>query len=285
MAEEYSFLISNPPHDDPDVGKAAPLLGLVPAELRMRANYAAPEIWLGDPDHGKLEATARALQESGLNAVVVRADAFAAVPSRASVKSFSFGDSELVSQADTDEVKLPFDQPMTAVFCQPGEGQMETGRRTGDAMTEGLRRRSSSVFVTRDSLVGFGSLRASSSGLGGEGGEGEGAHPAFLDIYVAQADQLRRISIVEGTVDFSGLGDLMVARSTDNMVMFAAEFEDKFPAAVVDRSLVDLNPRPHPTVGGVALWTLLEMVCPDLERVDHYDLASRLVYLARASSP
>jgi hypothetical protein len=278
MAEEYSFLISN------DVAKAAPHLGLVSAELRMRANYAAPEIWLGDPNHGKVEDIAIALQEAGLNSVVVRADAFAAVPRRAPIKSFSFGQSELVGRADGDEVELPFDQSMTAVFCQPGEGQMETGRRTSDAMTEGLRRRSSSVFVTRDSLMGFGGLRASSSGMGGEGGEGEAAHPAFLDIYVSQDDRLRRASIVEGTVDFSGLGDLMVARSTDNMVMFVAEFEDKFPEAVVDRSLVDLNPRPSPAVGGVPLWTLLEMVCPDLERVDHYDLASRLVYLARASS-
>jgi hypothetical protein len=251
----------------------------------MRANYGASEIWLGDPDHGKLEDIARALRESGLNAVVVRADAFAAVPTRLPIKSFSFGESGLVGRTNGHEIKFAYSHPMTAVFCQPGEGQMEAGRRTSDAMTEGLRRRSSSVFVTRDSLMGFGGLRASSSGLGGEGGEGEAAHPAFLDIYVSQDDRLRRVSIVEGTVDFSGLGDLMVARSTDNMVMFVAEFEDKFSEAVVDRRLVALNPRPSPAVGGVPLWTLLEMVCPDLERVDHYDLASRLVYLASASSP
>jgi hypothetical protein len=282
MAEEYSFLISNPPHDNPDVAKAAPHLGLVPAEFRMRANYGAAEIWLGDPDHGKLEDTAKALRESGVGAVVVAADAFAAVPSRVPIKSFSFGESELVCRRDGDELALPFDQPMTAVFCQPGGGEIESGRRTGDAMTEGLRRRSSSVFVTRDSLMGFGSLRASSSGMGGS--EGEGAHPDFLDIYLPRGEEVLRASIVEGTVDFSGLGDLMVARSTDNMVMLVAEFEDKFTRAVMDRSLANIHPRPSPTVGGVALWTLLEMVCPDLERVDHYDLASRLVYLTKTSS-
>jgi hypothetical protein len=80
----------------------------------------------------------------------------------------------------------------------------------------------------------------------------------------------------------------------DNMVMFLAEFEDKFSEARVDRRLVGMQPRSRPMLSKrtaitgqrkgfsfatAALSQLLESLSPDLKNVNQFDLASRLAYI------
>ena len=286
-----TLIVSNPPQEDPDLISAAPHFGLSAAEIRMKANYPVPEIWLADADAAKMEATATELRNAALSVVAVRGEDLAAVPAALPVKSFAFADAGLTAQLEDSEVHLAFDAPLTAVFCQPRAMVSDEMARSTDSLTEGLVQRRSGMFMARDSLVGFSGTRVSSAEP-----EADDTPSPFLDVYVARDDELQRISFAEDTVDFSGLGELALPRASDNMVMFVAEFEDRFPAVGVDRRLVGMQPRMrqmvhrHAELHGErkgfsfatqALSQLLDSISGDLKDLNQFELASRLAYLTK----
>ncbi len=288
-----TLIISNPPHEDLDPALAAPCFGLSPAEVRMKANYPIPEVWLTDSEGATVDPAADILRTAGLNIVSVRGQDLAEIPERTMVKSLAFTDTGLTLNLEDSQVDLSHDEKLIAVFCQPRPETEESSGVAGNPLTEGLRQRRSGVFMARDSLMGFGtSSRASSAG-----GEAEGAESPFLDIYVpgeSSATRPPRLALVQDQVDFSGLGNLQLPRAADNMVMFVAELEDRFSAARVDRRLVGMQRRSRamlskrtPVSGErkgfsfatAALSQLLESLSPDLKDISQFDLASRLAYL------
>ena len=228
-----------------------------------------------------------------MNNVAVAGQDLAAIPVLAMVKSFAFTDSGLTLNLEDSEVNLSHDQKLIAVFCQPRPAAAESSGVAVNPLTEGLRQRRSGVFMARDSLIGFGAGTRSSL----SGGEAESAESPFFDIYVpgeSPSARPRRLALVQDQVDFSGLGDLKLPRAGDNMVMFVAEFEDKFSEARMDRRLVGMQPRSRAMVSKrtpisgerkgfsfatAALSQLLESLSPDLKAVNQFDLASRLAYL------
>ncbi len=291
--ESPTLIISNPPHEDLDPALAAPCFGISPAEVRMKANYPIPEVWLTDSEGAKVDATADILRTAGLNIVSVPGQDLAEIPQQTMVESFAFTDAGLTLNLEDSQVDLSHDEKLIAVFCQP---RPRTGGSSGVAanpLTEGLRQRRSGVFLARDSLMGFATgPRPSLAGV-----EAENAESPFLDIYVpgesSSACPLRLV-LVQDQLDFSGLGDLKLPRAADNMVMFVAELEDRFSAARVDRRLVGMQPRSRAMVSKrtpisgerkgfsfatAALSQLLESLSPDLKAVNQFDLASRLAYL------
>ncbi len=290
-----TLIVSNPPQNEVDLKQAAPLLGLTPAEVRMKANYPVPEIWLADTDADKMEETAQGLRDAGLRAIVLPGLDLCTVPPQVKVKSFSFTDDGLVVRPeDSDEVQLPYDTPIVAVFCQPhGQVPADVSHTGGSSMTESLGRRQSAMFLSRDSLVGFGGLGGRTSAVGT--GTEEAKSAAFLDIYVPGDSGLRRFSVIQKDAEFSGLGDMKLPRATDNMVMLVAECEDRFTEGRVDRRLVGMYPRGRPLVATVvttmqgerkgysfateALGQLLESISPDLKNLDQLEVSSRLAYL------
>jgi hypothetical protein len=290
----YTLVVSNPPHGEVDVVQAAPSLGLAPAELRMKANYPVPEIWLAGEDASEIEAAAGELEATGLTVAVVAGDRLRDAPQRTAAKGFSFGDGALVAHLDGSDLELPYDVPLIGVYCTPKQAVVEESRRGGGGgLADGLGRRSSSVFMTRDSLVGFGGLGGRASSVGG--GEGGGQpESSFLDVYVSGEGGPQRVGIVQDVVDFGGLGDLQLTNPTANLEMFVAEFEERFARASVDRRLLDMQPRQRPMVGKPkpgtperkgfsyateALAKLLESISPDLKDLSQFELCSRLVYL------
>ena len=290
----YTLIISNPPHGEVDPARAAPGLGLSPAELRMKANYPVPEIWLAATEAGKMEESATELTAAGLHVAVVPGDALGAIPPREHVKSFALADAGFVATLEDGEVTLPYDAPATAIYCTPrapsGLDAATTGSRSG--ITEGIARRSSAVFMTRDSLVGFGGLGGRSSQAGGA--EGGPAESSFLDVFFSDGGAARRITIVQNTVDFAGLGEMALPNDTTNMEMLVQEFEDRFTSGSVDRRLVNMQPRQRPMVGKPApehperkgfsfateaLNRLLESISPELKDASQFELSSRLAFL------
>jgi len=287
----YTLVVSNPPHGEVDPAQAAPALGLTPAEVRMKANYPVPEIWLAGEEDRRMQEAADTLGESGLVVTLVSGGALRDVPPRSSVTSFAFGEGGLSAQTDDGAVELPYDAAVTAVYCTP-RGQVEETRRSGGGISDALRQRTSSIFMTRDSLVGFGGLGGRSSQTGG--GEGvAAAEAAFLDVYTEGADA-RRLGFVLGVVDFSGLGELALENPVANLEMLVQEFEEKFQQGTVDRRLLDLQPRQRPMVGEAqaaaperkgysyatqALAKLLESISPDLKAMSQFELSSRLAYI------
>jgi len=119
----YSLIISNPPHqDEVDADLAAPSFGLTAADVRMKATYGAPEIWVMSTVKSKIEDAARTLREAGLNIVIASGEDLANIPAAATVKSFSFTDTYLVAKLEDLEVGLPYDAAIVAVFCKAPEG-------------------------------------------------------------------------------------------------------------------------------------------------------------------
>ncbi len=286
--EAYTLVVSNPPHNEVNARQAAPCFGLPPAEARMKANYPAPEIWLADTDKSKMEEEAQALREAGLNVVVVAGEELANFPPQVKVKSFSFADSHLLVSVEDSDVELAYDAAITAVFCKPREQTVEERHSIASSGSVGFGRR---VFMTR--------TRASMTGLEGRSsmagsGAGDQTESAFLDIYASGDGGLKRISVIQDVVDFSGLGELKLARATDNLVMFVAEFVDRFTQATVDRRMEKARVRKAQLVRKAtpqyghrrgfsyateSLSKLLESVSPELKRLSQFELGSRLAYL------
>jgi hypothetical protein len=291
--ENPTLIISNPPHEDLDPVLAASCFGLSPAEVRMKANYPVPEIWLADSDHGKVDPTVEILRTAGLKVVTVPGSAFPDVPPQTIVKTFGFSTTGMTLELEDSQVELSHDGPFVAVFCQPKAGDVRSSGVGANPLTEGLRQRRSGVFMARDSLMGFGTSSRGSSA----GDEEETPESPFLDIYIPGASTdggVLRAAVVQDQVDFSGLGELQLQRATDNMVMFVAEVEDRFSAVHLDRRLVDMQPRSRAMVSRrmaasperkgfsfatAALSQLLESLGPDLKDITQFDLASRLAYL------
>ena len=291
----YTLIVSDPPHNEVDPLHAMPYLGMSPAEVRMKANYPAPEIWLADLDQGRTEAVAESLRQAGLRVVVLSGDDLPRVPAQSVVKSFSFGEAGLIAAGEGAEVSLGYGTPVTAIFCVPRDPVGgETGRTTASPLTEGLRQRTSSVFMTRDSLVGLGGLgrRSSTAGLASPAQ----TPPGFFDLYATRDGKLVRLSVLDDRTGFGGLKELELPRAADNLAMFVAEFEGRFPKARLDRRLVNLQARPRPMVTRTrppdlegeafsfvaeGLAKVLESISPELKDVSQFDLSSRLAYLTK----
>ncbi len=273
----YSIILSNPPHNDVSVVEAAPWFGLSAAEVNVKANYPAPEIWLVEGDASKLEETAKALGKAGLNVSIIEGDDINTLPTQEKVKSFAYGDGgfKLVLE-DGSEVEIAYEVPMVVAYCQPSKASDGGTPMAENALTAGLRRRSSGMFLARDTLTGFNSYRRTRSSVIDGGGD---APESFIDVFVTPNGRLRRFSFHEKTVDFSGLGDLELPRANDNMAMMVSEFEDRFANVKIDRRLLDITLRKRPMANGVLLPKFLESISPDLKDLDTYDLMSRLVYL------
>jgi hypothetical protein len=262
----------------------------------MKANYPVPEIWLAADEVGRMQETAEELSAAGLSVAVVPGEQLGTLPPREEVQAFELADAGLVATLEGSQVTLPYDARLTAVYCTPRQAAGLDGASTGgrSGLTEGMARRSSSVFMTRDSLVGFGGLGGRSSAAGG--GEVVPGESSFLDVYFTEGDAARRLTVLQDKVDFSGLGEMALPNAATNMEMLVQEIEDRFKSGAVDRRLVNMQPRQRPMVGTPtpdhperkgfsfateALNRLLESISPDLKGVSQFELSSRLAFLTR----
>ena len=252
--DTYTLVVSNPPHEkDVDASQAAPCFGLTAADVRMKTNYVAPEIWLAGTDRSKLEDAAQTLRETGLNVMVIEGRDLANIPGPARVKSFSFTDTYLVATLEDIEVGLPYVAHIVAVFCKAPEGSpAEVTQPTGSAVLDiyGSRKGELLRMSFVQEVVNF-------SGLGN------------LKLPTADGNMLKFVGECE-------------QRFTK--VQFDRRLED----VRVRRSLIiDTAARPpHEERKGfsyatTALATLLESISPDLKDISQFELGSRLAYLTK----
>ena len=281
--EKFTLLVSDPPHNEPDLAAAAPHFGLTAAEVRMKANYPIPEIWLADTDAAKIDASIDSLRETGLSVTSIDGDALSAIPDQTIVKTFAFSDNALTMTLDDTEIALPFGEATVSVFCQPREAIGEESSRSAGSPLSGL-----SARVSMAGLPGR-SSRPSMAGL-----QDNTAQSPALDIFASHDGTVVRYAVVQDKVDFAGLGELLLPRAVDNMVMFVAEFEDRFKGGALDRRLMDMQPRSRAMVtqrtahtgvrkgysfATAALSQLLDSIDPAMKDMTQFELASRLAYL------
>jgi hypothetical protein len=117
-------VLSHPPHGEVDLQRAAAVLRLVPAEVRHKATYQVPEIWLAEASDEAAEAGAAKLRQAGLRVVTVPGAAVAASPPQELVASFAFENDGLRLVAETPTL-LAYDELVIAVTFapRPAEGK------------------------------------------------------------------------------------------------------------------------------------------------------------------
>jgi hypothetical protein len=246
-----------------DAKRAAPLLGLLPVELVLKAHYPIPEIWLRRDDLAAAEQAAAALRDAGMVVRVATAADFAAIPPQAIAETFSFGADGLTVALDEADVVLRYDLPLTIVACSPREVADEGGRAAGE--------RTSAAVRTPE-------------------GEGSGAWGVFADLYVAPGGRLLRIGVTVAQSDFGSLQGAGLSGPAGKLSRFLTECEARFQRLTIDRRLLHLQTRrrqaPPPGVqrkgfafATPALTALLEEIDPATADMSQCELSSRLVYL------
>jgi hypothetical protein len=116
------LVLSHPPHGEVDFKRAGSVLGLVAVDVRLKATYGVPEIWLADEDAQVAEAAAATLRQAGLSVVLVPGAALGAIAPPNPVSTFSFEAGGLLLHAE-EEVLLEYDTPGLAVVFTPRPGQ------------------------------------------------------------------------------------------------------------------------------------------------------------------
>jgi hypothetical protein len=267
------LVVSNPPQGVLDARRAAPPLGLTPAEATLKVHYPVPEIWLAFDGRAEAQVTAQELMAAGLHVTLVPAEELANVPPRTEVRSFTIQEAGLALTLTDETIALARDAPVIAVFCAPREagGGASEGRPPGSRTSEPMR------------AVGEHAVVQDTRG--------------FLDLYLTHKGALRRVSVVQGVTDFSGFGESALPSPAGNLIKFVAEIEAHFKAAQVDRRLALLQARRRTSTTGVQarvgpsrkgltygtteLKELLGAIAPELKDVSEYELSSRLAYMTR----
>ncbi|MCH7891163.1 MAG: hypothetical protein IH921_06640 [Gemmatimonadetes bacterium] len=248
--DTYTLVVSNPPHEkEVDAPRAAPCFGLTAADVGMKANYVAPEIWLAGTDRSKLEDAAQTLREAGLNIVIASGEDLAKIPAAATVKSFSFTDTYLVARLEDFEVGLPYDARILAVFCKaPEASPTELTRSIGSTLLD--------MYASRKGeplRISFVQEVLDFSGLGDR------------QLPTAEANIL-----------------LFVAECEQRFTK--AQFDRRMVDVRLRRSLIiDTAAPPDKQRKGFsyatkALAKLLESISPDLKDISQFELGSRLAY-------
>jgi hypothetical protein len=279
---DYSLVVSNPPHAEVDAVKAAEVLQLAPAEARIKANYPAPEIWLAAPNRDQLEAAAGQLGNAGLSTAMLAATDLLDVPKQVRATAFEFTDTHLSATVDGAVLEIPYDLPGHLIYCKPPDTQ--EGGRTKSTTASWVGKPSTSAML--------GALSASPK----MEAEADGSELAFLDLFARVSGEERRITLVEGVVDFATRDPHQIRV---RLAACVRDCESRFTQMTCDRRMENLRVRRRTMVstldemadrrkllsyGSRALHMLLEGVSADLTGVTQSELCSRLSYLMSRAS-
>lgn len=242
-----TLVLSHPPHGSVDFTLAAPLLEMTPADVRLKANYSVPEIWMAESDAEAAEAGAARLRAAGLRVAVVPGVALAEIPARNPVASFAFEDGELVIQASRRD-SVAYGVAAVAVLFTPRPGESKGNPPA--------------AFLDLYAVVGGGLGRWTFlQGTTGFTGMGTRQSASFGTNVHALADDLRR-RFATCTVD-ERLVNMQVRRRVGSP-----------PPGAIRRGY---------SFATGSLNELLDGLRAGLSAMDHEELASRLAFLTRVA--
>ena len=255
----YTLVISNPPHRIVDARRVAPLLGLIPIEVTLKANYTVPEIWLADTDDEGMRAAAAELTAAGVNAVVTTSDRFLAIPAQQLVREFELGPDRFVVHLSGAWVEIPYDVAALSVVSTPRPPEEGPG----------------AVGTTNIAGVQISELSP------------------FVDLYVMSGDGGARVTVHADVADFKGLGARKAPVKALNVMQLGQQLEKHLTNARHDRRLVNMQlrrkyrtstPALKETRRGYSfasrgLTELLEAISPSQTDLSQAEFSSRLVYL------
>jgi hypothetical protein len=220
----------------------------------MKAKYVAPEIWVMSTVRSKMEDAAQTLREAGLNVVVIAGKDLADIPAPTRAKSFSFDDTYLLAVVENIDVGLPYDAPITAVFCKAPDGSpAELTGPTGSAVLDIYGSRKGELL-----RISFVQEVLDFSGLG------------YVRPPTAEGSMLKFVAECE-------------QRFTK------VRFDRRLVEVRLRRSLIVDTAAPQPyeqqrkgfSYATKGLAALLESISPDLKDISQFELGSRLAYLTK----
>ena len=243
--KQFTLAISDPPHGRVDLRKAAPTLGLAAGDLRMKAIYQVPEIWLADTDRRQVERATQTLRKAGLNVRVVSGDRLLEVPRQGAVISFSFTEHQFVAALAHATARLAYDEQVFAVLGVEGAA----GQPKDSVFFDIYRSREGEVmrlWIVQDG-VDF-------SGLGDQK-------------VPSQAGNMRKF-VTEWESRFQ-------RATVDRRLVNLQHRRPRTPATPGPA----LEQRKGFSFASRGLSELLDTIAPDLQGTGHSDFSSRLVYL------
>ena len=285
----HHLVISNPPHPaNWNAAAAAATLELTATEIRTRANYPVPEIWVADSDRADVDRRSRGLRDSGLSVFLIESTEISRIPASAPVRAFTFTERGMVWHVDGGEFEPPLDARLVMIRCQPrqtvqfyagGPGPINAGRRAAargrfmlptmgvvGAMSRAAVSIASRAVCRGEDLDRLTATRPT--------GQGEG----FCDLYYLYDGRLRRITLAQSGLNFTGLGQWMRATARENLEALIGVVCQRWPGVIIDPRMLDLASRQIPVVG-VGVPGILEALDPGHRAIDASELSSRLSFL------
>jgi hypothetical protein len=229
-----------------DLKLAAPLRDLAPVDVRLKANYPIPEIWLAPDSDQDARASAEALRTAGFRVVTVPGTALACIPGRNPVDSFALEDDHLLIR-EREDCEVGYHVPLIGVLFtpRPGDGKLPAPAFLDlYAVCDGRLKR----WTFLQGSTGFGGINRHSASFG-------------TNVRALAEDLGGRAS--RFTLD-QRLVNMQVRRRVGAP-----------PPGVVRRGY---------SFATASLHALLESLEPGLSEIEHDDLASRLAFLTDAAS-
>jgi hypothetical protein len=263
MSDLY-LILSCPPHGEIAPQTVAEHFGQSAAEVGMLLRNPIPRVWFADGDPEILKAKAKTLREAGAKVRLLKGGSLTVLSNRFDLHSFAFTPQGMKCTIESGRsAVVPFEWKAVTVSCRPAE---ETH---GGAA--GL------LQAVRD--VETRSFRSNASESTHHGGDGD---PAFVDLYFMHLPKVWRFTIRAGLTEFKGLGDRMQPAMRQNTQALLDVISERFANVRHDDRLTSPPPPGTATVGGRAIWNVLEEIDPSLKTMDWYDLLSRLAFLSIA---
>ena len=268
------LVVSDPPHGEVDARVVGEILRLDDRDATPKVDFVAPEVFAAW-EEARATEMARELRAAGLRLATIEGIELTKIPWPSLVSSFEFAPDGLVTRLDTEEVSVPYDRPVLAVFCAPPDGFPASGP-LGDEPRG-----------TPDGPNGLGLMIAEAI-----------QWMSVLDLYVEWDDGLERITIARDATDFTGLGSAATGQSgSQNMRNLLDRCRDRFSRLQVDDRLAGVRPRQRFVMGDTSfnldlrkrfsfgtllLQQALESISPALRDLPQWELASRLAVLLAA---
>jgi hypothetical protein len=290
---EYHLIVSNPPHRTPDTRAAAPYMKCAVAELKMKLNFPAPEIWLAETDAGDAREVANALHGAGINVAWIPGSVLAQVPPALPATSIALDGENMLATTAAGEVAITQGDPVVTVLGEPPQQDARPTRSSGSVLTQQVPGHGpvrsmpfASGIVSAAGIAGYGATNrldkmaqeakdAATKRISGS----RAAEPGqlFLDLYTSGTHGWKATRITQSNVDFSGLGAIMQPSARGNINAVLDTLAER-PHAHVDKRLVKVAYR-HSIVSGLALNQVLREISEELATQPLLDIGSKLAFL------
>lgn len=270
MQSRTVLVISDPPHGTVREEAAAAIMGLSPAEARLKLAFSAPEV-LAATNPDRAADIAESLIATGMRVGIRDADELGRVPWPRVVTGIELRERVLRATTAAGPVEVAYADPAFAVVCRP-PADFHAPEPASLVAPEGSGASEAMEWV------------------------------AHVDLYFASGGQLGRLAIAPALIEESGEGGAATGVSgagpaaTDALTAFLGECRRRFARLDVDARLDGVRPRRRfvageagfdPDVrkryafGTLLLRHLLESISPDLRDATHYEVGSRLAYVLR----